>query len=570
MGGTCTLIGTSTNLVVVGLLEERHPEVGNIGLFALGLYGVPIALCGIMYILIFSMFLMPSGSKFVGRSGDTIEVPADLDDSILLGARLTKWSAAANRTVKRSGLRDTAGLYLVNVHRAATGNVHRAVGQDFVLNVGDILYFTGLVEGFGEFCQENGLEGECNISFYYSQPASFSSNSFYHFILKKCIVITNEVEDSVIDTQQKLEKKNNVVKFKNTLEHIADYGDQINPTFQTETHWDKELELGISRGLSAIPEVHSDIGETKESLLQYDFAEKQRYINRLQDTIRGMTIKENIDGIMSTKKGESSATAPPKIVAVADKDDHQLVIIGINARDRPGLLLDISKTLIRLGLNFHRTEALVLDGRSLSLWRCEVLEKVASDIEEIWSVLNAMLEINSGVEALKSRGIRVIRAIVPKHSSLVGVTASDINFRDRYKCAIIAIQREGSSPAGRLSQTKFAIGDVLVLQTNDDSPLLIPPPKDFYKSKGSKGMSRSTSNSSITRFVRKRFGSFSSLESLQPNEDQDVNQPGVDSNLQNIETQEGHNFNFESDSVNSSANNADEEAPNSTKEKVSA
>lgn len=158
------MIGTSTNLVVVGLLQKDYREEANIGLFELGIYGVPIALCGIMYILIFSMFLMPSGSKFVGRSGDTIEVPADLDDSILLGARLTKWSAAANRTVKRSGLRDTAGLYLVNVHRAATGNVHRAVGQDFVLNVGDILYFTGLVEGFGEFCQENGLEGECEIS----------------------------------------------------------------------------------------------------------------------------------------------------------------------------------------------------------------------------------------------------------------------------------------------------------------------------------------------------------------------------------------------------------------------
>lgn len=403
---------------------------------------------------------------------------------------------------------------------------------------------------------------------YYSQfrlPGIFGSNSFLSSHNKIYIVITNEVEDSVIDTQP------NVVKFKNTVEEIADNGDQITPLFQTESNWDKELELGISRGLSAIPEVHSDIGETKESLLQADFAEKQRYINRLQDTIRGMTIEESIDGIMTTKKGESSPTAPPKIVAVTDKDDHQLVIIGINARDRPGLLLDISKSLIRLGLNFHRTEALVLDGRSLSLWRCEVIQEGGvSDIEEIWSVLNAMLEINSGVEALKSRGIRVIRAIVPKHSSLVGVTASDINFRDKYKCAIIAIQREGSSPAGRLAQTKFAIGDVLVLQTNDDSPLLIPPPKDFYKSKGSKGMSRSTSNSSITRFVKKRFGSFSSLESLQTNEDQDVNQPGgVVSNLQNIETREGHNFNFESDSMNSAGNNADEEAPDSTKEKVS-
>lgn len=162
LGGTCTLIGTSTNLVVVGLLQERYPGSGisNVGLFDLGKYGVPLALSGIIYILLFSKFLIPGASKFIGRNGST-EIPNDVDDdSILLGARLTKWSGAANRTVKRSGLRDTAGLYLVNVHRSATGNVHRAVGQDFVLNVGDILYFTGLIEGFGKFCEENGLEGK--------------------------------------------------------------------------------------------------------------------------------------------------------------------------------------------------------------------------------------------------------------------------------------------------------------------------------------------------------------------------------------------------------------------------
>ena len=51
LGGTCTLIGTSTNLVVVGLLNERYPndESINIGLFDLGQYGVPIALAGMCY-----------------------------------------------------------------------------------------------------------------------------------------------------------------------------------------------------------------------------------------------------------------------------------------------------------------------------------------------------------------------------------------------------------------------------------------------------------------------------------------------------------------------------------------
>jgi hypothetical protein len=110
---------------------------------------------GIIYILVASPCLLPGGTG--KKSAQSPTVPLDNQENILLGACLTAWSPAAGRSVKRSGLRDTGGIYLVSVHRAATGNVHRAVGQDFVLNVGDILYFTGLVEGFGEFCDEHGM-----------------------------------------------------------------------------------------------------------------------------------------------------------------------------------------------------------------------------------------------------------------------------------------------------------------------------------------------------------------------------------------------------------------------------
>jgi hypothetical protein len=44
--------------------------------------------------------------------------------------------------------------------RKATGNVHTAVSPEFVLEVDDVLYFTGFIDSFGEFCEEHGLEGE--------------------------------------------------------------------------------------------------------------------------------------------------------------------------------------------------------------------------------------------------------------------------------------------------------------------------------------------------------------------------------------------------------------------------
>jgi hypothetical protein len=152
LGGTCTLIGTSTNLVVSGLLESRYPNDPDvqIGLFDLGVYGVPNALVGILYCVMASKYLLPEG---IGT-----DPAANASEDILLGAKLMPWSPAAGRSVKRSGLRNTGGIYLVSVHRASTGNVHRAVGQEFVLNVGDVLFFTGIVEGFAEFCEEHGME----------------------------------------------------------------------------------------------------------------------------------------------------------------------------------------------------------------------------------------------------------------------------------------------------------------------------------------------------------------------------------------------------------------------------
>lgn len=123
------------------------------------------------------------------------------------------------------------------------------------------------------------------------------------------------------------------------------------------------------------------------------------------------------------------------------------------------------------------------------------------------SSLQAMLEIESGVEAIKSRGLRVIRAVIPKSSTLIGTNASETNFRLKYKAAIVAVHRDGKSVSNKLAQARFAVGDTVVLQVSDDSPLLIPPPKDFYR-KFTKEGKRS---SSLSRYVRTRISSYGNL-----------------------------------------------------------
>ena len=168
LGGTCTLIGTSTNLVVLGMLQQWKGADGlstqtyDMGLFDLGLYGIPCALTGMTYILLASRVLLPKGKSASEassrRRGDSSsgDGGGGGTEDLIVGARLQPWSAAVGKTVGASGLRGLPGLYLVSVKRDET--LVRAVGPEFVLNQGDVLYFTGMVENLGTVCGEHGLE----------------------------------------------------------------------------------------------------------------------------------------------------------------------------------------------------------------------------------------------------------------------------------------------------------------------------------------------------------------------------------------------------------------------------
>jgi di/tricarboxylate transporter len=64
LGGCCTLIGTSTNLLVNGSLRDMGLETMN--MFTLAPIGVPLAVAGIAYLVIFGPKLLPSRSSITG------------------------------------------------------------------------------------------------------------------------------------------------------------------------------------------------------------------------------------------------------------------------------------------------------------------------------------------------------------------------------------------------------------------------------------------------------------------------------------------------------------------------
>ncbi len=164
LGGTCTLIGTSTNLVVNGLMLEKmeeNPELfsslHSIGMFELAVVGVPYALIGILYLVFWGRRVLPSHVDFSETMGDTRR-------EYLVNMKVTPGCRLNNKQVEAAGLRHLPGLFLIEIVRGE--QVIAPVRPDEVIREGDILTFTGVASTIVDLDKIAGLEpvGEMLVS----------------------------------------------------------------------------------------------------------------------------------------------------------------------------------------------------------------------------------------------------------------------------------------------------------------------------------------------------------------------------------------------------------------------
>jgi len=148
LGGTCTLIGTSTNLVVNGLMQEMsqsNPELSQalhpMGFFELGYVGLPYAIVGIIYLLVIGQRLLPNRK-------DLIEQFTESSRGYLVNMHLQFNCRLAGKTVKEAELRQLPGLFLIEITR--DDRTISPVPPDYMLKSNDILTFTGVLSSIVE------------------------------------------------------------------------------------------------------------------------------------------------------------------------------------------------------------------------------------------------------------------------------------------------------------------------------------------------------------------------------------------------------------------------------------
>ncbi len=149
VGGMITLIGTSTNLVISGLMIQAG--LPGLRMFDLTWVGLPVA---VAVILFFCADRTPAASGPTARSG---WLRGGLKEC-LFELRVTPGGYLEGKTVEEAGLRALGEAYLVHIRRA--GRVIPAAPEQ-VLQGGDILAFVGSARMIERLLERDGWSGRC-------------------------------------------------------------------------------------------------------------------------------------------------------------------------------------------------------------------------------------------------------------------------------------------------------------------------------------------------------------------------------------------------------------------------
>ncbi|MCO6458685.1 MAG: SLC13 family permease [Pirellulaceae bacterium] len=184
LGGVCTLIGTSTTLVVNGILRDTQQQrlaeaqelaaggessaeqaaraaafaldVAPMSLFELGAVGLPCALAGATFLLVFGYRLLPDRTDIVEQLGEQRR-------EYLVEMLVQPECPLIGSTVERAGLRQLPGLFLIEIDRE--GDILTPVTPHDVIHSGDRLVFTGVVSTIVDLEKIPGLVPAADMTY---------------------------------------------------------------------------------------------------------------------------------------------------------------------------------------------------------------------------------------------------------------------------------------------------------------------------------------------------------------------------------------------------------------------
>ncbi len=150
LGGMCTVIGTSTNLIIADMNANAIKQGVNaepLNFFSPAAVGVPATILGVIYMIVMSRWLLPDRRPAVSVSDDprqyTVEVQVESGGPLV------------DRTIEQAGLRHLPGLYVAEIQHE--DGVIAAAKPGEKLRSGDVLILVGALESVVDLRKIRGL-----------------------------------------------------------------------------------------------------------------------------------------------------------------------------------------------------------------------------------------------------------------------------------------------------------------------------------------------------------------------------------------------------------------------------
>ena len=190
LGGMCTLIGTSTNLIVHGLMIDSGLE--GFEFFEIGKVGIPVAILIIVY---FSLI----GHKMLPSRKDSYEQLTESAREFVVEVKIDKEYPNIGKSIEQAKLRHLKGLYLFQIVR--DGNEITPLSPFEIIHEHDRLFFTGMPDTIFEMVKTPGFHILKDREFDIRNIDSDKHETFEAVISNSSPLIGESVRDSGFRTK---------------------------------------------------------------------------------------------------------------------------------------------------------------------------------------------------------------------------------------------------------------------------------------------------------------------------------------------------------------------------------
>jgi di/tricarboxylate transporter len=143
LGGTLTLVGTSTNLIINGFVIQAG--LPSLGLFDFLYVGLPLLVVGTLVIAFTARKLLPD-----------LNLDAETVAEYFIEAKVRPDSPVVGKTVQKAGLRELGGVFLVQIYR--DGQLISPISPQQIIEQNDRLQFSGDIKEAHKIASISGLE----------------------------------------------------------------------------------------------------------------------------------------------------------------------------------------------------------------------------------------------------------------------------------------------------------------------------------------------------------------------------------------------------------------------------